>query len=40
MILCSAGFSPGPESPVAEEKPLTFRESKSRPHRERFWRSR
>ena len=28
------------ESPAAEEKPITFRESKSRPRRERFWRSR
>lgn len=27
------------ESPAAEEKPITFRESKSRPRRERFWRS-
>ncbi|NIO48565.1 MAG: phosphoenolpyruvate carboxykinase (ATP) [Candidatus Aminicenantes bacterium] len=28
------------ESPAAEEKPIIFRESKSRPRRERFWRSR
>ena len=29
-----------PESPAIEEKPFTYRESKSRPRRERFWRSR
>jgi phosphoenolpyruvate carboxykinase (ATP) len=29
-----------PESPAAEEKPITLSESKSRPRRERFWRSR
>jgi len=29
-----------PESPAAEEKPVIIRESKSRPRRERFWRSR
>jgi phosphoenolpyruvate carboxykinase (ATP) len=31
---------PAPESPDVEEKPLIIRESKSRPRRERFWRSR
>jgi phosphoenolpyruvate carboxykinase (ATP) len=31
---------PAPESADAEEKPVIIRESKSRPRRERFWRSR
>ncbi len=31
---------PAPESPDVEEKPIIIRESKSRPRRERFWRSR
>jgi phosphoenolpyruvate carboxykinase (ATP) len=31
---------PAAEIPAEEEKPITFSESKSRPRRERFWRSR
>jgi phosphoenolpyruvate carboxykinase (ATP) len=31
---------PAPESPDVEDKPVIIRESKSRPRRERFWRSR
>jgi phosphoenolpyruvate carboxykinase (ATP) len=31
---------PAAEIPAEEEKPIAFGESKSRPRRERFWRSR